>query len=1633
MPGTLRRLLPILLIPLYAALFFAGAAAAAEAASGRPLEIVSAVERTLDGRPALALIFSQPLDTGRRYDGFIGIVKKAPDKKTGDEAAGEPVDGAWVLAENRRMLLFAAIEPKTTYRLRVVAGLTAAGGAVLAAPFTADITTRALEPAFGFASRGSVLPARLTGGLPILTVNVPEVDVQFLRVRPEKLAPFMKQFHWTGGGLHWDTDLDPMHVYTESVHVDRFQTHGEANTRTVTHIPVEEIGPLQQPGLYIAIMSRPNRFGKFKTSHFYVSDIGLHLHRHDRDGAQGGMTLIASSLTDGTPLEGVAVELADAEGVVMEKGFTDAQGHLLLQRGAGPDLVLIARRGGHLAILPFREPALDLSEFAVSGPPQQDREVFIHGPRDLYRPGEAVTAAFLLRDQDGRAVAPQPLTVLARRPGGRVMSRRTLQPAPPGHYQWRFNLPQDAPTGQWQLEARLDPGDKQPAGRWSFHVEAFLPERMKLTPDSAQTRLAPGEPFQVSLEGAYLYGAPAAGNRLKAVLNLHPQPHPLAAWPEHFFGDMDDPLKAVRREIHDGPMDAKGRLALAVTALKEPPRSPLSVRVTASLFEAGGRPVTRSIARTLWPAEALVGVRPLFEDDAPGDSTVRFEIIRVRADGSRPAVADTEALEATVIREDRDYYWSFDEERGWEMAHSDAHYPVSGQALTLPADGSAILDVAVAYGAYRLEIDDPATGLKTRYRFYAGWNGRDRDAGAHARPDRVSLGLDRAAYLPGETARLRITPPHAGEAVIMLEADRPLWRTRLTLPAEGAEVAIPLDKGWNRHDLYLSVVVLRPGSAAERTTPNRALGLIHLPLQRDQRRLPLTIEAPGRIEPDRPVTVNVHLEGFNATKEAPAWVTLAAVDVGILNITGFATPDPFGHFFGKRRYGAEIRDLYGKVIENLAGKRAGMRYGGDAATKSRGQRPHAQVRSVALFSGPVAVNEQGVAEIPVTVPDFNGALRLMAVAFTDDRFGAAEAEMIVAAPLIAQLAAPRFLAAGDRTWLTLDLTNTTDEPQTARMTLEADGPLAVEAVSREVTLEKGEKSTLRFPLGAKHRFGTGHIRLGLQGDGIDLARSWPLSVRPAYPGERRVQRFQLTTPSLPIAVSPERLKGLIPATTEVEMRISTRPPINFGAAVRGLLEYPYGCLEQTVSRAYPLLYVDKARAARLELPEPLTRAERAERLEQVFSRLVGMQRAGGGFGLWRSEDPEERWLTPYVADFLLDARAAGFAIPEEMLDRTLARLHKQFLARGGLKKADGDHAAFAADAYTAHVLARVGRAPLSALRTLHDQERQTARSGLPLVHLGLALHLQGDARRGDEALAEGVARERPGDLYLDDYGSAPRDTALIISLLARHGRKVAGDEALLHRLDRELSGHTWWSTQERHALFMVSELYPPSSGEAWEGILKIGDMAPVRHPAQGDLTLRFTPKTLDLGITFAATDAGEPKKLFGVIETTGAGVEPPPPKADLITIERTLHTMAGKPVGKRPLRVGELLLTHLRVVSADNIPTGLVVDLLPAGLEIENLNLSQGETLGDVKPDGIQPAVAMADARIRHLAFLDDRFAAAVTLNRKQPLDLFYLVRVVTPGIFRTPPPLAEEMYRPDRYGVGATPGPTEILADPPR
>lgn len=1598
----------------------------AQAAKVEGFALVGAYPDQHDGDLAIALEFSRPLVSSQDFDALL-VVK---------DANGAVVKGSWVLDDKGRVLRFPSVEAAKDYEVTLKAGLSAADGTRLGKDDTRKVHTGELDPAVGFASQGSVLPARESRGLPVVSINVPEVDVEFLRVSEKQLPKFFAEYQRGGRRGSWDLDSEygdstPLGKLAEPVYLNRFVLGGKPNERVLTYLPIQDIRELQDPGLYFAVMKRTGKFaGEFETAFFTVSDIGLHTRAY-----KDKLFVHTASLQDGSATGSVELKVLDARGEAVLAGKTDGNGNALLNYILDAGHVLVATRGKDVSMLPFNQPALDLSEFAVAGREQAWFDVFAWSGRDLYRPGETVRISALLRDNDGRPVpAPkqgggQPVFLRLKQPDGKVFRETRLQPGAQGYFSFEQAIPTEAPTGRWQVEFRTDPASKEAVQGMTLRIEEFLPERMKLDLDAAQPVLKPGEALKLKATAAYLYGAPASGNRFTAKLAVAIEQHPLDQLPGYFFGDPTMELPKDAKDIIDTTLPDNGVLQEDIALPTEAkPRSPIAAIVSGSVYETGGRTVNRTLKRVLWPANALVGIRPLFDDKDGADANANagFEVVRVDA-GGKPQPG--KGLKATLVRELRDYHWNYDEDGGWDYDFTRRFENKDTRTLDVGA-GASKIDFPVEWGEYRLDVFDPATGLTTRYPFRAGWSWDDQNRGLDARPDKVKLALDRTGYKAGDTLKVTVTPPHAGKGLLMVESDRMLYVQAIDAKP-GSTFSIPVTKDWERHDVYVTALVFRGGSAPSKITPARAVGVVHVPMDRRDRRVAVGLSVPKQMRPEQnlPVTVSVpELAGQQAH------VTVSAVDVGILNITRFPVPDANAQLFAQRRFGVDAYDIYGRVIESFEGGSAKIRFGGDMALSAlpQAKRPTSRVQTVDLFSGPVKLDGKGNARVALKVPDFNGTLRVSALVYSDTRYGNRDRETVVRAPIVAEASLPRVLAPGDRSTVTLDVQNFTGKAGVFKVTVNGEGPLDIGEGSRNTDLAVDAKRTLTFPVTADEGYTTARVRVRVEGNGFRVDRRYDVPVRAGWPAVLR-SRTQVLDSLTPVDMGAGFADGLMPGSVTARMTVSALPPIPFASALKGALEYPYGCAEQTTSKGYAALELDDATAKMLGI-DGLDAKKRRERMEGAFGRLASMQVSNGHFSMWGNDDYVNLGLTPYIAEFLLDAREGGFAVPDAVLQKALTRLNEDLLAGGaqfyGYDRRD--HLKFANQAYAGYVLARVNRAPLGTLRALYDNERGKSLTGLPLVHLGIALSLQGDKTRGAKAITEGFAKTGDRPDYLGDYGTKLRDDALMIALV--HERKLAKPEfdrraiSLGRELDaRRNSGWLWLSTQEQVALARLGKALMVDQKKLVSGQWSIGGDAEAVAP------VRLFGRSVDYaalarGLRFVPE--GSPP-LYASLDVAGIPRSAPAPDNRQIGIERRYYTTDGKEWKGGTLKEGEALIVRVGITANVAMPDALFTDLLPAGLEIENFNLGDAKQWAEVVVDGIAISDRGSAADVKHEEFRDDRYVAALKLDRGDTAKVFYLVRAVTPGTYTVPPSLVEDMYRPDIRGVGKASPSTITVVQP--
>lgn len=1505
---------------------------------------------------------------------FYGTLNRGNEYQPGDYLRADPPIPNLTVTREDGQICIAGLPWGTTSRLTLRAGLPGEDGVRLRQDTPLAIAMPDRRPRLVFDGTRFILPRGQAARVGLASMNVRALKLRLVRVTERNLRPFAD---WAPRG---DALSDYMAeqvperwgrtVWEGRAEVPNFRAN--ALNRTVLPLP-EEINKAG-PGLYVLLAAEDTGPGQQNGERLIAglpilsTDLGLTAWRGEE-----GLAAQLRGLQEAAPRAGVRVALLSRANDILAEAETDADGLVRfpapLLRGTGPmaPVALHAEAGDDLVALDLDAAAFDLSDRGAEGLPQPGPlDLFLWLDRGIYRPGETVQLSGLLRDAAG-APRDLPIRLQLMRPNGQVAAETVATRGPDGSLSWPVPLSAGAAAGLWSINARLEP-DQPPLAVQSFRVEAFVPERLAVQFGPAPGPLLLNQPLAIPYEVRFLYGAPGAGleGEVEGQLSVDTAPFaPDAAdgtqrrspWEGWRFGLSEEAFSGGAIPGGSVTADADGRGSFEARLAELPDTSrPLRARFSLSVADPNGRATSSQVEVPVRGANPYIAIRPGFQyGSVEANSEAGFDVALVSPEGQ----ALSGRLQARLVRERPQ--WRIVTRGGmarYETVWQDE--PVDSATLTTAPDKPGRFARTLPFGRYRLEVTQPGGLAIAAVRFRSGWVGSD----SPEVPDKVDVSADRAAYPDGATARLHIQSPFAGQASLAVLTNRLISLRNIPVREGANEVELPVDAAWGP-GAYAAVTVFRPGAAAD-GQPRRALGLAWVALDPAPRRLGVAIEAPEKLRPRQRAEIPLRITGA----EGMAHLTLAAVDEGVLRLTQFQSPDPAAHFLGRRRLGTDLRDDYGRLIPPPEGELAALRQGGDGDAAASGITPPQRV--VALFSGVVAVGADGVARVPLDLPEFNGEIRLMAVAWAGRRVGSASRPLLVRDPVVAEALLPRFLAPGDAARMPLLLHNL-ELPRgevTAEITVE--GPLALEGNARlSATLGTGERADPAATLRSTGA-GEGVVRLAVTGpEGYRATQESRITIRSSRPRVTEVTITELA-PRAEARLAPD-LSRYVPGTAVA--RASWGQPVRYDAEalMRAALEFPLWCTEQSATKALALAAWPAAE-------------EREVKLAAAVAALLDKQRWDGGFGLWSAQGELDPWVTAYATEALLRARAAGATVADGALTAALNHLQQ------AAEESPSSPEEYADQAYRLHVLALAGRGRPGATRRL-AQMTDRLPTPLSMAQLGAALARMGDVQRAeaafDAALESGVRRR-----WAHDFGTPLRDLLAVALLMRESGLRAEQMAPLLAKLPAgpELSpGST--STQE----------------QAWAVLLAASlgrDGRPARIAIDGQE--RQGNPVLGLAVPEAGLTARNvaDRPVVQSISVTGLPAQPLPAARLGMRVSRRFLTMEGTDVNLDTLRQGDrfILLLEARAETGET-HRALLQQGLPAGWEVET-QLPSGAVSG-------MPFLGSLTAP-DSVAALDDRVAVAMTLTAGAPLARVAVVlRAVTAGSFELPGAQLEDMYRP--------------------
>ncbi|HWP90845.1 MAG TPA: alpha-2-macroglobulin [Thermodesulfobacteriota bacterium] len=1516
--------------------------------------------------------------------------------------------------DRNRLNLRGEFKPGETYELAMGKGLPAIDDAVLREEYKTEVTIPDLEPSVEFESKGMFLDAKGTHAVKLKTINIDSLELDIDRVYLNNLFFLFDSYGYSvWRDNYYKGDLN--YSLGNSIVNKEIKMQKKQNEEVVTTLNLNKYIPEGEPGLY-RIGITPEGLYEGVQKWVLITDLGIVAKK-----GSGEFLVWVSSFANLQPISGAEVKVISNQNQLIAKGITDANGLLRLEGLQKPfekntPYMITVEKGRDFSFLLTEQMAIDTSGLDVGGATftAKGYTAYVYGERDIYRPGETLEAVAIVRDSNLNVPEPMPLIIGHKDPKGRISKTMKENVTAGGLLPFSLSVPAYAPTGYHTVE--IVAGDET-IGQYRFQVEEFVPDRIKVAVEEEKKSVLPGEEMRYKVRGTYLFGPPAAGLSVDTQVTLIPKDFAPKGYEAYVF--INPERKFDPRQIFSerGKLNEEGikEFAAKVPEDLRPPSS-LEAWITARVQETGGRGVAARNIINVHPYPFYLGIkrkdRSQYAD--PGKEVV-LEYVALS-----PGEADSELKEVktdtlraeffidrwnTVLRRTPAGNYKYESIRDSALLES--------KILEGGSSKGSFGFTPSEFGSYRVVLTDPKGGASTEVQFYAsGWG---FSAWAIENPARVELDLEEDEYMPGERAVLQVRAPFSGKLLVTVERDE-IYHTEIhTLSGNSAKLSIPVTELY-RPNAYITATVIRSAKDLEPGSPGRAFGAIPINVDRSANRIGVDIKAPEEIRPLTPLEIEV-----STIPEAS--VTVAAVDEGILQLIAQKTPDPFSFFYQKLALGVMEYDTFSLLLPDVPKIEGASPPGGGADALKAGQFVRTEgirrVKPVAFWSGVLKTDANGRLKVKFDIPEFQGAIRIMAVASKDKRFGSGESFTGVKSPLVMFPTIPRFLSLNETVVIPVSVRNDTGKDGTFKVQLDLLGALGIEGERdneqkkqsiKEIAIPNGSERTVYFTITTFDETGNVSLNISASGNGETTSSTTDLSIRPDLPVERMEKAGRIAGQTTELGIEDEG--SFRPETIKRELRLSRLPLIQFSGKLDYLLNYPYGCLEQVTSTVFPLLYL--ADISRELEPELFEKSNPEALVQEGIRRMVTMQITGGGFSLWPGGTSVEPWASIYAAHFLVEARRAGYYVENSLysgaIDFTKSEAKaKQSYGTGELERA----------VYALYVLGRAGKADTGTM----DYIRKNGKDQLGVESralLGATYASMGNTEAIKEMTkgledVERINRETGGN-----FNSTVRNRALFLLALMDAAPNDPRAPELVERLARDATVDTWWTTQETSfALLAIGQFIKrQTQAPPYTGTVYLGDKSIAEFKSDKVLAIPEIEGTEPVKIVM---DNGykEGSAFYSIITSAVPTDKGFKPVQNGLELKKEYHTQDGVPIDPNNIKQGDLLVVRTDVRSMSGRLQNVVIqNLLPSGFEVENPRLKTTEILPWATGEKLEPDYQ--DIR-------DDRVLIFTDLNDNKWYSYYTLLRVVNPGVFSVPPVQAEAMYAPNIRFTGGLEKPFRV------
>jgi uncharacterized protein YfaS (alpha-2-macroglobulin family) len=1497
----------------------------------------------------------------------------------------QTVDGGFTLMSTE-------MKPDQAYQVSVAKGLEGQFHGKMKENYSEQITFGKIAPSINFVNaKGMYLSSRGYKNLALNIVNVPKVEVTVIKVYENNLNHFMRR--GTGSDYGYDEeDGGSYEVYsTDNMGDTIFHQDYETeklpgiNAARVLHLDFQD-KIKNYNGVYVITVSSKDHYWVQQSKVLSISDIAMIVKEE-----QDNIYVFANSIRDTKPLSGVKVSFISTNNQQLYTATTNGEGMATFsemgKQSPGFKVGLVtAKMNDEFSFVWLDGSRIETSRYDVGGrvPNSTGLNAMIYAERNLYRPGEVAHVSTVVRDESWNNPGEIPVKLRLVMPNGKEFGTMRKILNSEGSCETIFPIPATALTGTYTLEVYS--GNDILLNSYPMSIEEFIPDRLKASVKIDKPEYNLGDSVRITMQADNLFGTPAMNRNWECELNLEKQSFSSDKYDNYQFNISKD--FSFNTQLDNGTTDERGAAKAAFGISTDYAEAGLiKGSIMATVFDETGRPVHRYEHFKVFTQATFIGIKGGDYDYVSTHTPMRVPLIALDKNGNPQSGVNVQVTVIkkewnTVIEQSGDHYRYVSQEQKKVVAQ---------QALRISGEQSFFTYTPMLSGAYEVHVSLPGKEGYVSKSFYAwGYSDSQYTSFEVNNEGNVDIKPDKNKYNQGDEVKLLFTTPFEGRMLVTIERDKLLKHFYITTNNKSASLSFKAED-FCVPNVYVTATLFRPMDGTDMPL-TVAHGFRNVTVENTKNHLPVTVTVAEKSRSKTKQTITV--------KTTPgAFVTIAAVDEGILQVKNYQTPDPYEYFYQKVALSLNSYDIYPLLLPEIKTTRSST--GGDEAGDNSQLRVNPtfvnRVKLVSFWSGIVQADKSGIVRYNIDVPQFSGDIRVMAYAYKGKGFGGADQHMKVADPVVISTALPRVLSPRDQVVMPVTLSNTTTKEAPATVTVTVAGPLGITGVaSQKVTIPANREARAVFNVAALNSIGAGKVTVSVTAMNETFVDETEIGVRPPASLQKITGSGTVSAAGVASLSIPSKF---LPGTAGGKLIIGKSPLVPFSKNLEYLVRYPHGCVEQTTSAAFPQLYY-------ADLVKGITGAKASDgnpgyNVQQAILKLQSMQLSNGALMYWPGGGSESWWGSIYATHFLLEAKKAGYEVNARTVDHLLQYLRFKLQKRAtevlyyneNLKK----EIAAKETAYSLYVLALAGQPQIATMNYYKGNPNMLAIDSKYL--LAAAYGLAGQPQQARQVLPASFGGEKSGKAFGGSFYSYIRDAGLSLNALMDMDPGNPQVATLARQVSSYLSSQPYLSTQEN----------------VW-GILALGKIARAANATTATATVNIGGKTLVTSngnaVSMNLKDyINKPLQVqvkgkgnyYYFWEASGITADGSYKEEDsYLQVRRTYYNRNGQPVVGNTFKQNDLIVIKLTLTAQYNIPVENVVvtDMLPAGFEIENTRLTDMPQMKWIKEQ----------ATPDYLDYRDDRVNLYTTASG-QPREFYYMVRAVSPGIYQLGPVQADAMY----------------------